>query len=105
MGFFNDWNDFGEGLWKAEKGLLKAAGGFAIGAVIVSTGGAALPLGVAVAAEGYCIKKATEKSDNEFLREFGDIVGESLIGGGSGAAVEGVAKGLKIVKVCKTCKK
>jgi hypothetical protein len=109
MGFWDDWDDFGEGLWKAEKFLIKAAAGVALGTAIAATGGAAVPLGAAALAEGYCIKKATEECDNDAVKEIGEIVGDSFMGGGADGAIGGpVSKAANKclgIKACKSCGK
>jgi len=70
------------------------AGGIVIGGAIAATGPFAIPLGAAVAAEGYFIKKATEQSDNEAVRAIGGFAGDTVMGGGLGgvsSAVMGAA--------------
>ena len=61
-----------------------------IGTAIVATGPFAIPLGAAVAVEGYCIKKATEESDNEIVRGVGGFVGDTVMGGGIGGTAGGI---------------
>lgn len=68
-----------------------------IGAGIVATGPFAIPLGAAVAVEGYCIKKAAEAAAREgvieedgWIKGVADFSGDTVMGGGIG----GVSGGL-----------
>lgn len=88
------WEEFGRGTWEVVKFGGKVGGGIAIGAAVAATGPFSIPLGVAVAAEGYCLKKAAEKSDNPIVQGAVGYIGDTVMGGGIGgvsSAVMGAA--------------
>jgi len=73
---------------------IKTVGGIGLGAVIAATGPFAIPFGALAVAEGYCLKKAAETSDNEVVREAVGLVGDTVMGGGvsgTASAVVGTA--------------
>jgi hypothetical protein len=62
----------------------------AAGALVAATGGVgAIAIGGLVAAEGYCIKKASENSDNEAVRAIGGFVGDLAFDTGIGTVTGG----------------
>ncbi|CAG8826070.1 28509_t:CDS:2, partial [Racocetra persica] len=83
------------GVWEVTKFGAKLAGAAAVGTAIVATGGAAVPFDAAVVAEGFCISQAVKSAadeglidENGVVSELGEIVGESLMGGGGDAIIE-----------------
>lgn len=92
---------YGPGFWDDVWEVTKFTGKFvatgAIGAAIVATGPFAIPLGAAVAAEGYCIKKASEGAAEEgvidedgWVRGVTEFAGDTVMGGGIGGITGGL---------------
>jgi hypothetical protein len=80
------WNDVGEGAWEVTKFGAKLGGSIAIGSAVLATGPFAIPLGAALAVDGYYLKKAAEERDNKFF----EFVGDTVMGGGMGGVTGGL---------------
>jgi len=102
---------FWKGVWEVTKTVTKAAavGTIAVGLTAATGGVGAVLIGAGVAAEGYCIKKAAEESDNEFFQKVGDFVKDvgvdTLTGGVGGILSDSSKVGKTVADIVKAAEK